>query len=746
MATPFRFDDRLMSTLVQYYAAHPDYGFVLLDDSRVQAVSDGLLALIGYTRAELEGRQAADLLPAADLTALRGLIRDELRGGRPARFETQCVTARGAPLSCEVEVLPVPDPDQRCHTLMVVVRDLSRQRAAEQRSQDLEARRAAMMAVSLDAAITMASDGSVVDWNPAATRIFGYEEHEALGQPLAELIIPPAQRARHYAGLHAEQSTGETRLAGRRVELTARHKAGNEVPVEMTMAPVWVGGQRYYTAFIHELTTRRATHRRLTEQAQELSLLQDQLPSVFWTTDSDLRLQTAHGGTLAALSVNLADFIGRTIPDILGRTEAAVSGVQAHRAALAGHAGQYMLRLGAVQFEVQVRPFRNEDGAVTGTVALATDVTARHREQQRERHRAEVLESIVQGAPLEEVVRRLLTLIRGPLGEVQVHVALLHDGRLSTVAGSDVPPAVAALLVPGRAPPPVPDGLRVTGQVQCTAREAFTDAPTRTALHHAGVACTWTVPVFGESGALRGLLVLYHPTLAAPPAWMEGILLQAAQLLAVALEREHARTLVRETREETLRALGIALEYRDYETKGHTDRVVALSLALAAHLGLDVGALDDLRRGAYLHDVGKIAIPDQILLKPGKPTPEEWAVIRTHPRIGWEMLQSLPALSPATLEVVLHHHEHWNGDGYPDGLSGQDIPLLARIFAVVDTFDALTSARPYKAAWAEADALAELEVMAGRVLDPALVQAFVALRHAASPPPAVYMAPPVQTR
>ncbi|MFC4638324.1 PAS domain S-box protein [Deinococcus hohokamensis] len=200
-----------------------------------------------------------------------------------------------------------------------------------------------------------------------------------------------------------------------------------------------------------------------------------------------------------------------------------------------------------------------------------------------------------------------------------------------------------------------------------------------------------------------------------------------AARLSHALERQSHLEQLNTSREETLRALGLALEYRDYETKGHTDRVVALTEQLGRALGFTGADLDALRWGAFLHDTGKVAIPDAILLKPGKLTEEEWQVIKRHPTIGFEMLHHIPSLPPVTLEVVLHHQERWNGSGYPLGLSGAEIPLAARVFAVVDVYDALTSERPYKPAWTHEAATEQLRREAGMLLDDRVVTAFLAL-------------------
>jgi HD-GYP domain-containing protein (c-di-GMP phosphodiesterase class II) len=191
-----------------------------------------------------------------------------------------------------------------------------------------------------------------------------------------------------------------------------------------------------------------------------------------------------------------------------------------------------------------------------------------------------------------------------------------------------------------------------------------------------------------------------------------------------AIERAEYLNEIMHTREASFRTLGRALELRDFETKGHTDRVMELSLELGQVLGLNQTQMQALAWGAYLHDIGKIAVPDSILLKNGTLTPEEWAVIREHPERGFEILKDLNFLPLETLEIVLYHQERLNGSGYPEARVGDDIPFLARLFAVVDVYDALTSERPYKAAWTHEEAMLELHRQAGKTLDKSLIVAF----------------------
>jgi PAS domain S-box-containing protein len=173
----------------------------------------------------------------------------------------------------------------------------------------------------------------------------------------------------------------------------------------------------------------------------------------------------------------------------------------------------------------------------------------------------------------------------------------------------------------------------------------------------------------------------------------------------------------------TLEGWAKALELRDRETVGHAHRVIEMTLRVADRIGIRGEALQHIRRGALLHDIGKMGIPDSILLKPGPLTPDEWEIMRQHPMHAYEMLKTIDYLS-AALEIPYCHHERWDGNGYPQGLSGNNIPMSARIFAVVDVWDALTSNRPYRHAWPERPALEYISRERGRHFDPEVVNAF----------------------
>lgn len=201
---------------------------------------------------------------------------------------------------------------------------------------------------------------------------------------------------------------------------------------------------------------------------------------------------------------------------------------------------------------------------------------------------------------------------------------------------------------------------------------------------------------------------------------LEEMVEQRTKQLQAAMKR------IELTYDETLEALGSALDLRDNETGGHSRRVSLYCLEMARRYGCSDGQLKQIARGSYLHDIGKIGIPDSILLKPGKLTPDERAVMESHARVGYELVSRVAFLVGAA-EIVLAHQERFDGTGYPQGLMGEEIPLGARLFAVADTLDAMTSDRPYRSALSFAKAQAEITRESGRQFDPEVVRVFLSL-------------------
>ena len=238
------------------------------------------------------------------------------------------------------------------------------------------------------------------------------------------------------------------------------------------------------------------------------------------------------------------------------------------------------------------------------------------------------------------------------------------------------------------------------------------------------------IPLIGK-GLVKGVLEIYSRTEINPTSdWLNFLQTLAGQA-AIAIDNvELFKNLHRSNLEltlaydTTLAGWGKALELRDKETQGHTNRVVKLTVELARRMGVTGEDLTRIMRGTLLHDIGKMGIPDGILNKPGPLTEEEWAIMRQHPQYAHDLIQPIPFLR-AALEIPYGHHERWDGSGYPLGLKGVEIPLAARIFAVVDIYDALLNERVYREAWPEEKVIAYLKNAAGIEIDPAVVEKFL---------------------
>ncbi len=260
------------------------------------------------------------------------------------------------------------------------------------------------------------------------------------------------------------------------------------------------------------------------------------------------------------------------------------------------------------------------------------------------------------------------------------------------------------------------------------ADEAFVPPP---ALVGEGFTACYAAPLVAK-GKVKGVLEVFHRAPLEPdPEWLHFFESLAGQA-AIAVDNaelfedlQHSNAELVLAYDSTIEGWSRALDLRDKETEGHTLRVTEMTLEIARAMGtFSEKELVHIQRGALLHDIGKMGVPDHILLKPGKLTDEEWATMRKHPQYAYDLLSPIAYLRPA-LDIPHYHHEKWDGTGYPRGLKGEQIPLAARLFAVVDVWDALRSDRPYRTAWPEEKVREHLRSLAGTHFDPKVVEMFL---------------------
>jgi putative nucleotidyltransferase with HDIG domain len=261
---------------------------------------------------------------------------------------------------------------------------------------------------------------------------------------------------------------------------------------------------------------------------------------------------------------------------------------------------------------------------------------------------------------------------------------------------------------------------------------AQTDADTALIYRKEGFVAYAGVPLIAK-GQIKGVLEVYHRSVhRTEPEWLKLLETLAGQA-AIAIDNAQLFDNLQQSNIElalaydaTIAGWSRAMDLRDKETEGHTQRVTELTLKLARAMRIGDTELAHIRRGALLHDIGKMGVPDNILLKADQLTDEEWEKMRQHPVWAYEMLSSIRYLQPA-LDIPYCHHEKWDGTGYPRGLKGEEIPIAARIFAVADVWDAITSDRPYRKGWSEEEALKYIEQQSGIYFDPRVVQEFFRL-------------------
>ncbi len=393
---------------------------------------------------------------------------------------------------------------------------------------------------------------------------------------------------------------------------------------------------------------------------------------------------------------------------------------------------------GLVDIALCAAPLRDSDGEVRRVVVLADDISALRLAQQAAARRLSELEalnriaaSLRTAATLDEMLPRLLeetlTTLAADAGVLFLYdddrrrffSAVSHGPSGDTTSG--FPPAEWALV-----------GAVEEADGPCVSRE-FVDDPRAPAFLRDHVPKGWGgawVPVHAEHQLVAALLIVVRL-----PRQLESdevdLLLALSDIAGSAVRRmqlheavvRHAAEL-EAAYEATIEGWSRALDLRDRETEGHTVRVADMTVRLARALGLTGEDLQHVRWGALLHDIGKMGVPDAILLKPGPLTDEEWRVMRRHPELAYQLLEPVAFLRPA-LDIPYCHHEKWDGSGYPRGLRDRQIPLAARLFTVVDVWDALSSDRPYRPAWDKARVHQYLREQAGSHFDPRVVEVFL---------------------
>jgi len=635
--------------------------------------------------------------------------------------------------------------------LSVYFHDITEQRLADRRLRESEERYRGVAEVlqrtldlSLDMITTINQEGYFVTVNAACRSILGFEPEELIGRPYLEFVHPEDRTRTAEEDSAVEAGRATTIFQNRYI-----HKGGEVVWLEWTA--VVQPGDPLLHCVARDITERK----RAEEEQAFLAAIVQASDDAITGVNPDGTIRSWNGGAERMYGYSAEEAVGQPVTLVIPPEHRDVAAHAFEPAARGERVEPYETARVAkdghrVPVFLAVSPVLDQSGSVIGVSAITRDITERKAAEDQIRalneHLQQRLEHITALRAIDRAIASSLDIsvtlgvvldkTRDQLGADAVTTLLLNPhshtlennayrGLRTTIPRGPVVrlgEPLAGLVALNRRSMSVSD-LRSTQVAQ-----AFRDL-----LDREGFVTYNAVPLLAK-GKVLGVIEVFHRRPFTPsPEWQETLETMAGQAAIAVNNAQLFEELERSNLElglaydETIEGWAKALDLRDKETEGHSRRVTEMAVDLCHRLGMVPEELPDVRRGALLHDIGKMGVPDAILLKPGKLTDEEWVVMRRHPTYAVELLSPIKFLRPA-LVIPQHHHEKWDGSGYPDGLAGEAIPLAARAFAVVDVYDALRSNRPYREGWPEERVIEHIKAGAGSHFDPRVVEVFVTMK------------------
>ena len=737
-------------------------GIVFTEGGKITEANEQLAQMLGYELPELIGKPVVDFVAPES----RPLVLERIRLGIDGNYEHLAIRKDGSALAVEVQARMLSIQGRRIR--VTVLRDMTERKQAEAR---LRLQSAALESAA-NAIVITDPDGNISWVNPAFARLTGYTLEEALGQNPRLL-----KSGRHDRVFY--QQLWDTIRAGQtwRGEMINRRKDGILYYEEMVITPVLdAGGQIvHFVAIKQDVTGRKQRERELESIAAVSAALRaartraDMLPIIL---DQVLDLLQAGGAALAMRDpasgetvVELAHgewqtWTGRRLAPGKGVSGQVIASGQtyvnddiagdprmAHPDLIGNLRATACIPLIAHDHTIGALWVGRERGIGPDEVSLLTNIAdiaanaiqraAQHEQIERALRRLTVLHEIDLAISASLDLRLTLRVLAGQITSL-LHVdaaAVLmlepNSRRLQFAAAS-------GFRTPGIEHSNLRLGEGLAGRAALERRGVFVPDLREMGNHFvraALVADEEFVAYYGVpltvKGQVMGVLEIFQRSPLAPDeTWlkfMETLATQATiaidnAMLFDGLQRSNLELQL--AYDTTIEGWSRALDLRERETKLHSARVAEMTERLARALGMGEAELVHVRRGALLHDIGKMGVPDSILLKPGPLSDDEWAVMRRHPQLAHDLLIPITFLRPA-LDIPYCHHEKWDGTGYPRGLKGEAIPLAARLFAVADVYDALTSDRPYRPALSKEAALNYIREQSDRHFDPQAVEAFL---------------------
>ncbi len=595
---------------------------------------------------------------------------------------------------------------------------------AEQALKSSTKRNELLIQSSTDCIFLESLSGEILDCNTIAEEIYGYTREELMSMNVVDLVL------RSFTEDKPDYVNWQIDQGGRFSDIPNIRKDGSVFPVEVSTKITDISGNKVAVAYVRDITERKQSESAILESESKFkTLAQTAAAGIFIHRDSQflyvnpMWCEITGFSESELLQKSLWEMFNHENEDLVRKKYAelvhAESGMVRFESAIDTRAGEKIwldITAGNIDYQGE-----------KATIGTAIDITHR-------KHREHDLEVVAQ---LSDALRTNLTReqVRTTVLEQLMDLLTIDGAMISTVEKRE----------------DLPNFLRTTGcwapadNQKLKVNEGLSGFIVGSGKAYTNF-CASKDPYFAFPELLTNLVTLAGVPLVTKGETFGSIVIGSSRKLVedelrllktigdLASSAIHRSDLYEQTSAQaselkqaynaTLEGWAHALELRDKETQGHSLRITNMTLELARRMGFENENLEHVRRGALLHDIGKMGVPDTILLKPGSLTEDEWAIMQKHPIYAHEMLSELPYFKEA-LDIPYCHHEWWDGSGYPRGLKGTDIPLPARIFAIVDAWDALVSDRPYRKAWVKQNALKHIIDQAGTHFDESVVNVFV---------------------